>query len=73
VATIYIDKCVVAVDGVPGKVPGLGKQLGVKDRGIIVKQLMEAPGPILGEVVLPCSNCGAELPYALSMSDIFRE
>jgi hypothetical protein len=74
VATTFINRCVLEVDGRKGPHFKIGESLGVKDRDAINKAMADnAPGPKLGEVVLPCSNCGAAETYALNLSDIFRE
>lgn len=69
--TIIIDGCVLEIEGQHPPV-GFARSLGLKDRRAIMTALGEAaPGPLLGEVSVPCSECGKSASYVLNMADLF--
>lgn len=69
--SVLISRCLLSVAGqVPP--PTFTRNLSASDRKEIVKVLSEnAPGPRLGEVSVPCSNCNRSADYALNMVDLF--
>lgn len=69
--SIYLDQCTQRVNGVHTPI-GFSQRLGMADRHAIVDALVaNAPGPMLGEVSVPCSECGRSADYSLSMADLF--
>lgn len=66
-----IDLCTLELNGQHPPI-GFARSLGLKDRDAIMTALGDAaPGPLTGEVSVPCSECGKSSSYALSMADLF--
>lgn len=68
--TVYLDRCILTIDGKPAQ--NMGKSLGAMDRRKVMDELKQQPGPILEEVSVPCSNCERSANYPLNVADLFR-
>ena len=71
-STIAIDRCIRKIDGQLVK-PPIAQRMGMADRHKIIDAMAAAqPGPLMEEVVVPCSICGQSAPYSVSLVDLFR-
>lgn len=71
--TVILSRCVTHLDGQPvvGDTPI--RQMGLQDRSTLMRFLADnQPGPLLGEVSVPCSSCGEISPLGMSIEDLFR-
>ena len=70
-ASVFINRCLRTINGqLPP--PGIAARLSASDRKKIIAALGDnAPGPLLGEVSVLCSECGGEAKYSLSVADFF--
>lgn len=71
-ATLIINNCLQTID--EKSVKNMALIMGMKDRRKIIESLNKnQPGPLLEEgVSVPCSVCGKESTYFLSLVDLFR-
>ena len=70
-ASVFINRCLRTLNG-QHPPSGVAARLSASDRKKIITALGDnAPGPLLGEVSVPCSVCGVTSKYALSVADFF--
>lgn len=72
--TKLLQRCLMKLDGQPVVFhEQVAKKMGIKDRQTIIDFLIEhQPGPLLGEVSVPCSFCGESSDLTLNMAELFR-
>jgi hypothetical protein len=70
--TILISRCAVwDADNKPDDVEKWAKNLGMKDRALIIDKLLEAqPGPEIKEVEAHCAHCEKPFPIALNWASL---
>lgn len=67
--TIMLSRCVVAEKGT--NTEEWAKNLSLKDRSLLVKELVEnQPGPVIGEVNAQCATCGEDLNIVLDWASL---
>lgn len=71
--TIMLSRCVTKVDGAPVIDPlRFAKGLTMKDRAVLIDQMVtKQPSPDM-LVKVPCSSCGVVSPLSVGWGDIFR-
>lgn len=72
--TKLLQRALLKIDGQPVHfTEQVAKKMGVKDRQTIIEFLLDnQPGPLLGEVSVPCSACGESSDLTLSMAELFQ-
>ena len=71
--TILLKGCIQAINGNPAVTTEHVKNLSIKDRREIIKQITDRnPGPQLAEVSKPCQSCGQEVPLPLTLAELFQ-
>ena len=71
--SILLKSCVSSIDGMTVMNQEQIRQLGMQDRRLILKELVEKnPGPDLTRLAKNCPACGLEVPIPLTLADLFR-
>lgn len=72
-STIFLGGCIVQVDKEPVVGTRAALQLGIADREVLLKEILEkTPGPRLMEVTKTCKACEETILVPLSLADLFR-
>lgn len=72
-STIFLGGCIIAVDREPVVGPRVALSLGIADREILLKEILnKTPGPRLMEVTKTCEACEDDISVPLSLADLFR-